>query len=167
MAGPNQPEPWLRGPLEGVPLHLMPVFHSFQQVREDLEHHLAGLSSEQIWRPCLGGSVGFHLKHLGGSVDRLSTYLLGDQLSPQQLSHLRREAEGEETAATLLESVHSHLANSEMRLRTVHADQLFEPRTVGRQRLPTSVYGLLVHLAEHTQRHLGQIVTLAHQVKSG
>jgi hypothetical protein len=36
-----------------------------------------------------------------------------------------------------------------------------QPRYVGRKRLPTTVGGLLVHLADHTQRHVGQTITTA------
>jgi hypothetical protein len=32
---------------------------------------------------------------------------------------------------------------------------------VGRKKLPTTVIGLIVHLAEHTQRHVGQAVSAA------
>jgi len=41
-------------------------------------------------------------------------------------------------------------------LASVDVDQL---RGVGRKQLPTSVGGLLVHVADHTQRHVGQAVT--------
>lgn len=36
-----------------------------------------------------------------------------------------------------------------------------EARGVGRAGLPTTVVGLLIHAAEHTQRHVGQAVTTA------
>jgi hypothetical protein len=36
-----------------------------------------------------------------------------------------------------------------------------EVRGVGREKLPSTVGGLLVHCAEHTQRHVGQAVTTA------
>jgi len=38
---------------------------------------------------------------------------------------------------------------------------LTDARAVGRQRLPSTVIGLLVHAAEHTTRHAGQIITTA------
>src|SRR5690242_5498153 len=84
------PEPWLRGPLPGVHPLIMPVFFSFAQVREDLARHTAGLTREQIWQPVTGASLGFHLKHIAGSVDRLATYLIGRQLSDAQLASFKQ-----------------------------------------------------------------------------
>ena len=37
-------------------------------------------------------------------------------------------------------------------------ETLTEVRTVGRDRLPSTVLGLLVHSAEHVQRHVGQLL---------
>lgn len=144
---------------------VMPVFFSFAQVREDLAKHTADLSREQVWRKVGKASLGFHLKHLAGSVDRLTTYLMGGQLSEDQLRSLRMEAEGAEEIQELLQMVQATLAASEEKLRTVDPDRLYERRAVGRKELPTSVLGLLVHIAEHTQRHLGQAITLAQIVR--
>jgi hypothetical protein len=155
------PEPWLRGPLQGVHPLVQPILFSFAQVREDLAKHVAGLTSEQVWRKHASASLGFHLKHLAGSVDRLTTYLSGHQLSDIQLRVLREEHNGNEDAATLLKLVDEALSNSEQRLRAIDPRQIYDSRTVGRKNLPTTVIGLLVHLAEHTQRHLGQAITLA------
>ncbi len=139
----------------------MPVFFSFSLVREDLAKYTAELSREQVWRKIGNASLGFHLKHLAGSVDRLATYLIGGQLSEEQLLYLRREAEGREDIHELLQIVDKVLEDSEEKLRTLDPHSLYEKRTVGRKQLPTTVIGLLVHMAEHTQRHLGQAVTLA------
>lgn len=138
----------------------MPVFFSFSLVREDLTKHAAGLSREQVWQTIGSTSVGFHLKHLAGSVDRLTTYLIGGQLNEEQLRYLREEGHGSEEVQELLEGVHRALADSEEKLRTLDPNSLYEKRAVGRKGLPTSVLGLIVHIAEHTQRHLGQAVTL-------
>jgi uncharacterized damage-inducible protein DinB len=160
----SSPEPWLRGPMEGVHPLVMPVFFSFAQVREDLAKHTAGLSDEQVWTVAGGVSVGFELKHIAGSIDRITTYLLGGQLSEQQLARLRQESTADCGLAALLAAVDESLRSSEARLLTLDlsdARSILEPRTVGRQALPTTVIGLLVHLAEHTQRHLGQAITLS------
>lgn len=86
------PEPWLRGPIEGVHPLIAPVLYAFQQAREDLAHHTAGLSHAQLWAaPHGGGSVGFHLRHIAGSTERLMTYLQGKQLTPEQLSAVEAE----------------------------------------------------------------------------
>lgn len=156
------PEPWLRGPIEGVPSHLMPVFHSFAQVREDLARHTAGLSTEDVWRrtgPL--PSLGFQLRHIAHSVDRLVTYLCGGELTPAQLDSLQQEAAPGASLEELLHDVDAKLRDAEQRLRGIDPASLFEPRYVGKKRLPTTVLGLLVHVAEHTQRHLGQAITTA------
>jgi uncharacterized damage-inducible protein DinB len=44
---------------------------------------------------------------------------------------------------------------------------LDEVRTVGKKQLPTTVAGLLVHIADHTQRHVGQAITTAKIVAAG
>ena len=157
---PLSPEPWLRGPLPGVTPVVMPVFFSFAQVREDLERHVNDLDPQMVWKPVPGGSLGFHLKHLAGSVDRLTTYLFSGELTDTQLATLHAEAEGFETTTELLALIDAELTRSEERLRTLDSATLFDPRSVGRQKLSTTVLGLLVHLAEHTQRHLGQCITL-------
>jgi len=144
----------------------MPVLFSFQQVREDLQRHTAGLSDEQVWqRPEGLPSLGFQLRHIGGSVDRLLTYLAGEQLSPEQLQALRQESVAEGSLKSLLEAVDASLADAEKRLRTLDTRTIYDVRYVGRKKLPTTVVGLLVHLAEHTQRHLGQAITTAKLLK--
>ncbi len=169
MAGSNDSEPWLRGPIEGVHPLVMPVFFSFAQVREDLARHTANLSDKALWEHAEGGTsgatVGFQLKHLAGSVDRLTTYLLGNQLSREQLQTLSEEARPGGSLAELLELVNRELNSSEERLRNLDPATIFDFRSVGRRALPTTVIGLLVHLCEHTQRHLGQAITLAQLLK--
>ncbi|MBV8896099.1 MAG: DUF664 domain-containing protein [Acidobacteriaceae bacterium] len=156
-----EPEPWLRGPLRDVHPLIQPVLHSFAQVREDLACHASGLAAEQVWRRVAGSSLGFHLKHLAGSIDRLTTYLAERELTEEQLLALRQEASGNENADELLKCVEEALAASEERLREMDVNRLYEARAVGRKRLPTTLIGLLVHLSEHTQRHLGQAITTA------
>ena len=46
-------------------------------------------------------------------------------------------------------------------MRAIDVAQLREPRGVGRKMLPTTVIGLLTHIAEHTQRHVGQAISAA------
>lgn len=156
-------EPWLTGPIEGVPPHLMPVFHSFAMVREDLARYTEGLTTEDVWRRTGSlPSLGFHLRHMGESVDRLVTYLCGEQLSETQIATLKQEGEpGGASLAELLAGVDAKLSAAEARLRTIAKDSMEEPRYIGKKRLPSTVLGLLVHIAEHTQRHLGQAITTA------
>ena len=157
----TKPEPWLRGSLASVPPLLMPVLFTFAQVREDLTEHVHGLTPEQVWRPLPDTSLGFHLKHIAGSVDRLVTYLLRSQLSAEQLAALRSEQIPDADLPQLLAAIESSLEAAETKLKTIDPEDLYEPRSVGRRALPTTVLGLIVHLAEHTQRHLGQAITLS------
>jgi uncharacterized damage-inducible protein DinB len=156
-----QPEPWLRGPIPGVAPLVMPVFFSYAQVREDLRRHTAGVSDDQVWQSVACHSLGFHLKHMAGSVDRITTYLLGRPLEAGQLSFLKQESRPPGTLEELLELIEQSLTRSEEGLCQIDAASLYAARTVGRRALPTSVIGLIVHLAEHTQRHLGQAILIA------
>lgn len=157
------PEPWLRGPLEGVHPLLAPLLYTFQQAREDLARYTEGLSCTQIWATPHGfGSVGFHVRHIAGSTDRLMTYLRNGSLSSEQIAFLRAEHEpssaGREALLAHLDRV---FRNAEAVVRALDPAMLIEPRVVGRQRLPTTVSGLLTHIAEHTQRHVGQAISAA------
>jgi DinB superfamily len=152
----------LRGAIAGVEPLVMPLFFSFQQVREDLALHTAGLTDGDVWRrfgPL--APLGFQLRHIAGSVDRLTTYLMGEALSPAQLAFLKQETNPGASLAELLAGVDAALHHSEGRVATIDPATVHEPRSIGRKRLPTTVLGLLVHIAEHTQRHLGQAITTA------
>ena len=155
-------EPWMRGPLPGVEPLVMPVFFSFTMVREDLALHTEGITQEQLWRR-VGSlpALGFHLRHIAGSVDRLTTYLMNGALTDEQLAFLREEGTAGASLPELLLAVDATLLATEARLRMLDAATIHEPRYTGRKRLPTTVLGLLVHIAEHTQRHLGQAITTA------
>jgi len=153
-------EPWLSGPIEGVGAHAAPLFYTFEQTRQELARHLEGLTPDQIWsRPHGMTPAGFHVRHIGGAVDRLSTYLKGGQLSPEQLDRLKRELELGATVAELLAALDADFEKCLDYARTIDPATLADPRYVGRKMLPTTVQGLVVHIAEHTQRHLGQAVT--------
>lgn len=155
-------EPWLRGPLAGVPAVLAPTLHAYAQAREDLAHWTEGLADAEIWsRPHGLAPVGFHLRHIAGSVERLTAYLCGQQLTPQQLEAMQREMEPESGRLRLLDEVNEALRNSEQVIRALNPASLAEPRGVGRKQLPTTVIGLVVHLAEHTQRHVGELIVTA------
>ena len=156
------PEPWLRGPLPSVDTFVAPLLYSFQMAREDLAKYTAGLTTEQIWStPHGSGSVGFHLRHIAGSTDRLMTYVSGGQLSSDQMAALKAENEPGATREDLLAGIDAAFEKAEAVTRALDPARLAEPRGVGRKQLPTSVIGLLVHIAEHTQRHVGQAISAA------
>jgi uncharacterized damage-inducible protein DinB len=164
-------EAWLEGPLEGYPPLLMPVAHSLVQAKRDLRAATGGLAEAELWeRPGGAASIGFHLVHVAGSADRLLTYALGNALSQEQLDALAAEkkaAESGATAAELIETVDSTLDRVLDALRRTNEDELTAVRFVGRGRVPATLVGLLFHIAEHTQRHTGQVVTTAKVVRSG
>jgi uncharacterized damage-inducible protein DinB len=154
-------EVWLRGPVEGVAPELMPVVHSLLQVREELERAARSLSRDELWkRPGGAASIGFHLKHIAGSLDRLTTYAGGRQLDAGQLEWLKAEERVDsEDAGALLDVAIRAIDEALERTRATPIERLGEARAVGRSRLPSTVLGLLFHAAEHAQRHAGQIAT--------
>lgn len=163
-------EVWLRGALQGFDPVVMPAAHALLQSAEDLERAAGSLTPEQIWmRPGGAASVGFHLKHIAGSIDRLLTYSRGEQLDAAQRSALKAEqgVEAEPQRATeLITGAVRAIQHAVQVLRDAPRESLFEPRGVGRAQLPTTVWGLLFHVAEHTQRHTGQVITTAKIVRT-
>jgi uncharacterized damage-inducible protein DinB len=155
-------EAWLAGPVEGVPTLLMPAAHSFVQVRQELPGLLAGLTLDQIWhQPGGSASIGFHAIHLAGATDRLLTYARGEQLNTVQAeaSKAERQLQGL-SADDLVARVNEAMDRALAQLRATPSAIISESREVGRQRLPSSVLGLIFHAAEHATRHAGQIATL-------
>jgi uncharacterized damage-inducible protein DinB len=155
----------MRGAVEGVPPLLQPVAHSLIYVREELQRLLPPLATDRLWdRPAGAASIGFHVRHLAGSLERLFTYARGESLSAEQLAALKTEGHAGEPpadASTLLAHAEAVIERAMAQLRAMSETTLVEPRTVGRKQLPSTVIGLLFHAAEHAQRHLGQIVTTA------
>ena len=157
-------EAWLRGPVDGVPPILVPVAHMLQHAQDDAADAVKDLTPDQIWaRPGAGASIGFHVRHLMGALDRLFTYARGDTLNAEQLSALKTEREVANPpadAAALTAELALAIARALDQLRATDPATLLEPREVGRQRLPSTIFGLLVHGGEHSARHAGQALTL-------
>ena len=166
----STPEPWLRGPILGIPALLQPPAHAFVMAREDVTAALAGLTTEQLWLEPHGATpLGFHLAHLSGSTDRLLTYARGEALSAAQREALVRERTLSTTRpalADLLTAWHRTVEAALKQLAATADETLLEPRLVGRAQLPSTVLGLLFHAAEHASRHTGQIVTTAKMVRA-
>jgi uncharacterized damage-inducible protein DinB len=168
MATTNtQPERWLRGPVEGVPALLQPAAHALLQTLDDIEAATEGLTNEQLWRsPGGAASIGYHLTHLSGSTDRLLTYARGEMLSDAQKAAFRAESNPPVAdAVSLLADVRQAFDAALAQLRATPESSLTDARAVGRAGLPTTVIGLLFHVAEHSQRHAGQVVTTAKVVR--
>ena len=159
-------EPWLRGTLTGIDAVPRQVLHALELAQEDAEHWCAGLSDHEVdARPFGVAPVAFHLRHISRSLDRLLTYAESRQLTPAQLQSLRGELEpGARTADVLAELGHA-LEDAKRRITVLASGNLDEPREVGRGRLPSTLGGLLVHCAEHTQRHIGQAITTSQVVR--
>lgn len=161
----NARETWLGGPVEGVNPYLMPVAHALVQAGQDLENAAAGLTPEELWaRPGGAASIGFHLQHIAGVLERLLTYARSEELSDEQVRALRNEGQPGEPAAEaarLIGDARAAIGRALDQVRTTAPGSLLDPRAVGRKRLPSSVLGLLYHAAEHATRHTGQIVTTA------
>ncbi len=157
--------PWLRGPVDGITPLLQPVAHALIDADEDVQKALKGLSADQIRRkPGAAAPLAFHVNHAMGSLDRLFTYARGESLSDAQLATLAAEKPMDVSALTpeqLAGEFAAAIERAMTQLRATRETDLLAPREVGRAKLPSNVLGLLVHAAEHTARHVGQIVTTA------
>jgi len=164
MQEPTAPEPWLRNTLTDIDPIRRAVLHALQLASEDATRWTADLTEPQLFaRPAGLAPVAFHLRHIARSLDRLLTYAEGNQLNPAQLAALKTELD---PASTLQHEdprieFHEALERSAARIRAISPNDFATPRGVGRKQLPTTVGGLLVHCADHTQRHTGQLVTTA------
>jgi uncharacterized damage-inducible protein DinB len=162
MAESQLPEPWLRGSLTDVPAVQRAVLHALELAREDLAKWCGSLSdAELVAHPGNLAPVAFHIRHIARSIDRLLTYAEGRELSGAQMDVLRSELDPGAGREELFAELAGALEEGASRVRAFDASQLEESRAVGKKRLPTTVGGLLVHIAEHTQRHVGQAITTA------
>jgi len=162
MPEKSVPEPWLRGTLAELPSVHRAVLHALELAGEDLQHWCSQLKDEQLnQRPAQIASVAFHMRHISRSLDRLLTYAKGTALSEQQLAALKSEMDPGAARDELFAELSAALATSASRIRSLSNADLEASRSVGRNKLPTTLGGLLVHIADHTQRHVGQAITTA------
>jgi uncharacterized damage-inducible protein DinB len=169
MATQKLPEVWLRGPLENIPSLLQPVAHALLQAREEVNELMKDFPDELLWvKPAGAASAGFHLQHFKGVLHRLFTYARGEALSEEQLIALKAEGDPEKTNATTVELVQAfnqQVDKALEQLQQINEQTLTEYRGVGRAQLPSTVMGLLFHAAEHTMRHLGQLIVTVKVLK--
>lgn len=159
-------EPWMRGPIEGVSPLIAPALYAFDHARDDLAKWTEGLTQEQLWATPHGfGSVGFHMRHLAGATDRLLSYAEGTQLSPEQMAYLKSEHNPGATREELLAGMDAAFKKVEQFVKTLDPAKFTEFRGIGRKQLPTTVIGVLFHIAEHVQRHIGQAISAAKLAK--
>lgn len=160
-------EPWLSGTHVDVLAVGRAVLHALDLALDDLVKWTEGLSDAEVHSQPLGlTSISFHLRHIARSTDRILTYAEGGQLSADQLSVLKAEQSGLESLASLMAEVEASFSNASERIGVLASADFDTPRVVGRKQLPTSIGGALIHVADHTQRHVGQVVTTAKVLKS-
>ncbi|WPV01672.1 DinB family protein [Mucilaginibacter sp. cycad4] len=169
MSVTKLPEVWLRGPLADVPALLQPVAHALLQAREELNELMIGFPEVLLWEKLAGmASPGFHLQHLTGVLDRLFTYAKGGLLSDEQLTYLAAEGkpgEEETSVGSLVNAFNQKIDAVLQQLKTTDESTLTDWRGVGRVQLPSTVIGLYTHSAEHTMRHLGQLIVTVKVLK--
>lgn len=160
---------WQRGPIDGIPAALQPVAHTLLQVRESVDELVEGLTESQ-WnaRPANIASAAFHVRHITGVIDRLFTYARGNALSPEQFAAIRAEGDklDETDVPRVIDALHSRIDSAVNELRTIDPATLGDFRAVGRAQLPSTVIGCLVHGAEHSMRHVGQLSVTTRIVRS-
>ena len=163
MGTGNLPEVWLRGPLPKIPPTLQPIAHALLQAAEEINEVTKDFPRDLLWKkPAGAASVGFHLQHIRGVLDRLFTYARGEGLSELQFRELRAEGiETDEDTTYLAARLQEQIKKAVNELESMNEANLSSPRAVGRAQLPSTVIGLLFHAAEHTMRHVGQLLVTA------
>ena len=163
-------EVWLRGPVDGIPATLQPAAHALLQAREEVNTLMEGFPEALLWeKPAGVASPGFHLQHIAGVIDRLFTYAKGNMLNAGQLQYLKQEEHPVSlTCKTieLVEQFNRQVDKALVQLAATDETILTAFCGVGRAQLPSTVLGLLVHAAEHTQRHLGQLLVTVRILKN-
>ena len=152
----------MRGKIEELDPVISHLFRAIEQIREDSHTAIADLTPAQIWaKPHGMTSTGFHAKHLAGSTERLSTYLAGQPLSPEQLAAIDTESQGNETTADLLTAIDTALDHYEKLIRSLNPKDFGTIREVGRKRYQVTAISLAIHTVEHAQRHIGGMIAAA------
>jgi len=165
---PALPEPWLRGTMTDTRAVPRAVLHALELAGEDVQKWCGSLTDAELnARPAGLPPVAFHLRHIARSLDRLLTYAESRALTPEQLAALKNEMQPDATRETVFAELSSALTQSAERVRALGVADMEQPRLVGKKALPTTVGGLLVHIADHSQRHVGQAVTTAKIVAAG
>src|ERR1700761_2631854 len=155
-------EPWLQGTLVDLPVVQRAVVHSLQMAEEDTRKWCGGLTEAEIHsRPFGLPSVGFQLRHIARSLDRFCSYAEGRALSADQFGALNSELDSPGSVDSVFDELQNSILQTKSRLNQIIERPLDTAIAIGRQGLPTTLAGLLVHAAEHTQRHVGQAVTTA------
>ncbi|MRI00959.1 DUF664 domain-containing protein [Kriegella sp. EG-1] len=162
-------EVWLSGPIPDIPALLQPTAHALLQSVREIKKYLIGFPEEKLWiKPFERASVGFHLQHLTGVLDRMLTYAQEKPLTTIQFEFLKNEGNSitEKSSEEMIANFESKVNEALDFFKTLSHSTLSEIRTVGRKRLPSTVIGLLFHAAEHSQRHVGQLLVTISALKA-
>ena len=155
-------EPWLRGTLSNVPVVHRALLHSLEMAQEDTTKWCRDLDERELHaRPFHLPSVAFQLRHIARSLDRFCTYAEGAPLGPEQFAALAKEMDATGTRESIFSELEESLNQTRRRLEAIVRQPPDLPVSIGRKALPTTLTGLLIHAAEHTQRHVGQAITTA------
>jgi uncharacterized damage-inducible protein DinB len=155
------PEPWLRETLTHIPAVPRQILHALELAAEDYARFCSPLTESELNTGPFGlPSVAFQVRHMVRSLDRLLTYAEGNALSNSQLEALATEQDPAPSEQLYSELLTGMLAAAR-RIEDIPTESYTLTSHVGRQRIPSTVGGLLIHCAEHTQRHSGQMVTTA------
>ena len=160
----KEAEFWMRGPVDGVPPLLQPVAHSLLQMNAEFGDCLEAFPSDRLWeKPFQMASVGFHVLHVIGVIDRMFTYGEEKMLSEEQFLYLEEESQEhpELNSQELKNRLNSAVGIAIEKLKSVNILELTETRYLGRKRISVTLIGLLFHSAEHSMRHLGQALVTA------
>jgi uncharacterized damage-inducible protein DinB len=99
--------------------------------------------------------------NIAGSLDRFCCYAEGTPLSQEQLASLAGEMDQTGSRQTIFSELQDSLEETRRRLDAIVQQPMDLPVKIGRKGLPTTLAGLLIHAAEHSQRHVGQAITTA------
>jgi uncharacterized damage-inducible protein DinB len=155
-------EPWLRGTHTDIDPVRRAVLHALELAEEDVLRWTRDLDAEALELEPLGlPSAAFQMRHIARSIDRLTTYADARPLSEEQLRALEEERTPGYDRDALLAELTAAVRSVKPFMMARPSEELQQPRTVGRAALPTTLAGLLIHIAEHTQRHVGQLITTA------
>jgi hypothetical protein len=166
LSEPGLPEAWMRGITPGVDPVIRHLIRATEQIREDTAAAISDLAPAQIWaKPHGMTSVGFHVKHLAGSTERLSTYLAGQQLTPEQLAAIDTERAGTETTGELLAIIDVALERYRGLVQGLSPKDFDAVREIGRKRYQTTAISVAIHIVEHAQRHIGGMIAVAKLVR--
>jgi len=164
-------EVWQRGPLPDIIPVLQPVAHALLQAREEINEYMFEFPVDLLWiRPAGMASTGFHLQHLSGVLDRVFTYARNEKLNDFQFEQLAEEGKDSGSGYTvkdLVDRFNNQVDMALAQIKQTDESTLADFRGIGRAGLPSTVIGLLMHAAEHTMRHVGQLMVTVAVVKNG